>query len=111
MFHAHVALRATSSAGDMAEPCADQHQGGVAVWESANDAGSRRISRFSRSMTLIVRIFCQWAQGEVHVDQGGPWHLVVEIPVKKVGDIRFITLDSMDAVLLSGIGRHKPALP
>jgi hypothetical protein len=43
-------------------------------------------------------------------DNTGPWRLVVEIPVKKVGDIRFITLDSMDAVLLSGIGRHKPAL-
>ena len=43
-------------------------------------------------------------------DHAGPWLLVVEVLVKKVGNSRFVAPDSMDAVLLAGIGRYKPAL-
>ena len=36
MLHVHVLLVAPLGAGHMAQPGADQHEGGVAVWETAH---------------------------------------------------------------------------
>ncbi len=38
--HIHVLLVAPLSAGDMAQPGTDKHEGGIAIWETAHHSGA-----------------------------------------------------------------------
>ena len=95
VLHIHVLLVAPLGACHMAQPGTDQHQGRVAVRETAHHTGAaadlpvqplndivgaelpsgklpatrvrRRISLFSRSMTLLVRIRVQGCFGTKEV--------------------------------------------
>ena len=60
----HVILVAPLGARHMAKPRADQHQGGISIGERPHHASPAAISRFSRSITLLVRIRVQCSLGK-----------------------------------------------
>ena len=59
VLHIHVFLVAPLGAGYMSQSGTDQHQGRVAVRERPHHTGPAAISRFNRSITLLVRIRAQ----------------------------------------------------
>lgn len=63
MLHVHGFLAAPLGTGHMAESGADQHEGRIAIRENAHHRVRWRISRLSRSITLLVRMRVQCSYG------------------------------------------------
>ena len=59
VLYVQVFLVALLGAGHVAQPSADQHEGRIAVGKAPTTRVRRRISRLSRSMTLLVRMRVQ----------------------------------------------------
>ena len=64
VLHIHVLLVAPLGASHMLQTGTDQHEGRVAVWDAAYYTGVAAITRFSRSMTLLVRMQVQCLLGK-----------------------------------------------
>ena len=64
VLHLHVLLVAPLGASHMAQAGTDQHQSGVAVREATHHTGTAADPRFSRSITLLVRIRVQCSLGK-----------------------------------------------